>query len=102
MKNGYTVAALYGTITGGAHHLAGDRVALDGGGEANAGGALAGGVHRARRDVRDVLYQLALGHTRVPCGTHSQSLSDDQQGFLFATLHTSSANRDSPFDPTSV
>lgn len=51
------------------NHLLSHRVPLHGCCETNPTGALAGGVDSSRRDVGNVLDQLALGHPWVTCTT---------------------------------
>ncbi len=50
-----------------AHHLLRVWVAHDGRGQSDTGGALARGVHRTRRDVRDVPQQLRFCDSGVAC-----------------------------------
>jgi hypothetical protein len=57
-------------------HLPGHRVALHGGGEADAGAASARGVHAARRHGDDVLQELRLGDARIAHQTDVDVASD--------------------------
>lgn len=49
------------------YHLGGCGVFLHGSRQPDAGGPLAGGVDGPGGDVRNVLQQLTLGHSRIPC-----------------------------------
>ena len=70
-----------GRSSQGAHHFAGHGVLGDGGGETDARGALAGGVHRPRRDVAHIPQQLALGHPGVACRVAAPLLASPSTGW---------------------